>query len=774
MIEQQDIETATDRASWIYSNLKQAQDHSAQWRKEARMCFDFRAGKQWSDEDIAQMELARKPVITFNRIERAVRAVIGLEIQNRQDVRYMPRGVEDTGISEVLHSAADWIRDNSDAEDEESEAFADLITSGMGWACSELDYESSPDGMVKIERVDPLDMFWDPSSRSKNLRDARWIAHIKRVTADDIRGMWPDYAEAIDGSGTQQFLDRDDQPHDATPPFYTKDRPSDSVPRSKELVCYQWWERVTYHRIASVDGSTVEVSHDQWQMAQQSAELLAQIVQHVEQKRRVYRVAYCVDGKLIEEKESPIQKSGFTYKCITGARDRNRNTWFGLVWLMLDPQRFANKWLSQITHILNKSAKGGLIAEMDAFTNQKMAQESWAKTEMITWAAPGAVSGGKIQPKPAEEFPNGFGQLLEFAVNSIDNVPGISAEILGMTGQNQPGIVEESRKRAGFTILAIFFDSIRLYRKEHGRLLAEYIQKYLSDGRLIRVVGPQGAKNVPLVRMPDGMEYDVIVDESPTSPNAKERTFSMMTQLGPILQQAGVPLPPDILDYSPLPSSLVEKWKAHIEQTKQLPPQVQMAMEQMQQTVQAQQAEIGKLAADKLKLQTNMQVDLYKVNKQAEVDREVAELRARTEADKAAVEVYKANLDAMLQKMDMVAGALREHAQSQMEARQQTVVTEAAAGPLMQNVQMPLQKIMEATMQQMTMFQQLPGVFDALAERIGSSVVESIGRAVSGSRLVESEPINDPATGRLSGIRRRFADGSEDVLPYRRGQQTLQ
>jgi len=50
---------------------------------------------------------------------------------------------------------------------------------------------------------------------------------------------------------------------------------------------------------------------------------------------------------------------------------------------MRDPQMWANKWLSQTLHILNTTAKGGIVAEMDAFEDMEDAEEKWAQPDTI-------------------------------------------------------------------------------------------------------------------------------------------------------------------------------------------------------------------------------------------------------------------------------------------------------------------------------------------------------------------------------------------------------
>src|SRR6185312_14295444 len=105
----------------------------------------------------------------------------------------------------------------------------------------------------------------------------------------------------------------------------------------------------------------------------------------------------------------------------------------------------------------------------------------------------------------------------------IRDTTGINLELLGLVEKEQPGILEHQRKQAGMTVLAGLFDALRRYRKDQGRLLLWYIQSFLSDGRLVRIGGQEQARYVPLVRQPGLVEYDVIVDDTPNSPNLKER-----------------------------------------------------------------------------------------------------------------------------------------------------------------------------------------------------------------------------------------------------------
>jgi hypothetical protein len=182
--------TDEDLAEWIDGEIQQAKVKTAEWRKNARECYSFYSSKQWSDDDETILAEAGRPAVVFNRIARTVNAIAGLEVQNRQEVRYLPREQTDGRVNELLTLATKWVRDNCDAEDEESEAFQDTLICGMGWTDTSLEYEKDPDGMIIVERDDALSYFWDSKAKKRNLDDTKWRAKVTKMSRKDCLDKW--------------------------------------------------------------------------------------------------------------------------------------------------------------------------------------------------------------------------------------------------------------------------------------------------------------------------------------------------------------------------------------------------------------------------------------------------------------------------------------------------------------------------------------------------------------------------------------------------------
>lgn len=250
----------------------------------------------------------------------------------------------------------------------------------------------------------------------------------------------------------------------------------------------------------------------------------------------------------------------------------------------------------------------------------------------------------------------------------------MNAEILGLADRTQPGVLEQQRKESVYGQLQVFFDSLRHYRKEEGRILAEFIKNYIAsdDGsRLIRIVGEEGIKYIPLLRSQVDIKYDVMIGESPTSPNQRERTASILMQIVPVMLQSGIPIPPDVLDYMPLPEPLIEKWKGMITQQSQDPlaeekQRIEMMLNQM--NLERQQLRNEEIATG---------IDYKKAQSEKELA-QAADYYARSKEDnsdalKNVMDVYQMQSEEQRKNLELALKERKARIDEMMKARQMRI-----------------------------------------------------------------------------------------------------
>lgn len=620
---------------------KLSDEHLDEWLDGARENYDMVAGHQWDEITKAEMVDQLRPVVTFNLTGKFVDVVNGLQINNREDIQYFPREQGDVQVNEILTSAGKWVRDQCDAEDEETESFFDMLVCGMGWTETFLDDDERPEGDIRTERRDPLHMRYDPAARKRNIRDARWIMRINPMRPVDVQERWPEQYDDITPSEDWDVDDdMPDEIHNATDAWkYEDNAVSEWTQHLIPVVEYQWWEREVRYRVSTQLG-TQEFDQEEYRRIRKMAEQTQTPIRAVPIRRKVYYRAFIAGETVLEKRKSPYQE-GFTYQCMTGKRDRNNNTWYGVVAALKDPQKWTNKFFSQILHILNNQAKGGVIAQRGLFEDDQEAEWNWARSDSVIYTQNSLHDDHgkpKLMPKPQAEFPSGLHNLFTWTTQSLPEVSGLNLEMLGLANREQAGVLEMTRKEAGMSVIAWAFDSLRRYHKDNGRMLARYIQNYISDGRLIRIIGDDGNQRyVPLVRQSETLEFDVIVDEAPTSTNQREKVWMVMQSLLPQLLQAGIPVPPQLLDYAPIPEKLAQAWKQHLQPS---PEEQRSQQEQQRIAMQTAQAELEKTQTETQEMLADIRKTLAEISKlRAETgETETQSMQNVAEAHKTAAE----------------------------------------------------------------------------------------------------------------------------------------
>jgi len=669
--------------------LSESVRHRRGWRQDARADFEYVAGHQWDTDDVVRLDQELRPHVTYNVIGPIIDAIVGHEVANRQDIQYIPRQTGEAGVNEVLSAAAQWVRDESDSEYEESAAFYDATVSGEGWTDTEINYDVDLDGRIDIEHVDPLEIDIDPLCSKKNFANARWICRTKIYGREEALERWPDgvFEEGVGSSRSP------DTPIDViAAAFYRSDSGAEGrdASEAREVLVhdFQWYEMEAIYRVPlkainpmqgfilmhgyameaakQKPGETPLVDPDQLKPDANGLLLfdsstwnkvkgVLEGIEPLKQKRRCYYRLYFSGDEELERSETPTGDC-FSYKAITAKHDRKGHCWYGVVRGMKDPQKWANKFMSSSLEQIAASAKGGIMFETGAFVDPRAAEQDWANPSRNIEMNEGFLSRQAVQPRPVNQPPPQSFQLMAYTAQQINSTAGVNQEIMGLSQAMDPsGAMEEGRRQAALDMLAYLFDALRRYRKEQGRLLLSMIKKFIPAGRLVKITGPAGMQYVPLVYDSMTREYDVIVDEAPTSPNIKQQTWKNLMLLAERVPALMTPQMALIaLDYSPFPQAMVEKMKQMSQKGLSQPnPQAQLdqvkgqeiaasahlkqaqAQHLMQEGQQDAQAVGIKLKADEARAQAEMMAS-HEALRTAQVKTQGESMRAQAQASAAA------------------------------------------------------------------------------------------------------------------------------------------
>lgn len=586
---------------WVSTDLEEC---VRGWREEATKDHAFFHGDQWSDKDKQALEEKRRPAITFNQVAPVVRAIAGTAITARQEVTYKGRGLEDTASADVWNEGARWFRDQKDAEDEEVYAFQDDIIAGLGFTETRLDYDEDPEGTPCVEHIDWQEMGFDYCARKRNLSDASRMWRARRMRRYDAKNLFPEADENdLDATWYERpnaggsVIDREKSRR------YESDSEGEREPSSDDevtVVHVQWCEYEVFYRVRDpMTGRNEDLTREQIEILAQRLPMVAGSAQR--HKRKIWKQAF-IGADLLETGDNPVD--GFTWQAMTCFYDPVKRLWYGMMRLMRDPQMWANKWRSQTLHLLNSTAKGGIMVEEGAVLNKPKFLDSWAKSDEISYVADGALTENRIRDKPVSPFPAGFYQLMEHAVNGIRDVTGVSLEMMGMREAEQAGVVENARRQQSMVMLAALFSSYKNYRKRQGRIMFQVMQRFVTPQRMAMILGDTFKEQAQQQGVPPQMmamdlvqrayastlTYDIIVDEAPASPNLREQVWSTLQPMwssfppqvqaalfsyfpGPervgrevqaAYQQALAPPPPP----PPPPPEAVEQMRADIEKTR--------------------------------------------------------------------------------------------------------------------------------------------------------------------------------------------------------------
>mgnify|MGYP007082290178 CR=1 FL=1 len=154
----------------VQRQFKMSKDHTAEWREEARRAYDYRACRQWTEDEIATLKRRGQQPTVRNRTKRKIDFLVGTEQRLRRDPKAYPRTPKHERDTDSATAGMRYVCDVNRWDKVSSDCMHDGLVSGIGIAFVGIEGEDPKIRYVNVDRF-----FYDPRSVEPDFSDARYL-----------------------------------------------------------------------------------------------------------------------------------------------------------------------------------------------------------------------------------------------------------------------------------------------------------------------------------------------------------------------------------------------------------------------------------------------------------------------------------------------------------------------------------------------------------------------------------------------------------------------
>jgi len=186
----------------------------SKWYTKSQQGYDFYLDDQLAKRERDSLEEAGMPTFTINRILPIIEIMKYFVTANNPRWKAVAVTGDDTDVAHVHSELSDYCWHMSNGKSVYGQVILDSLVKGVGYFLVDVDQDADHGkGEVTFSRVDPYDVFVDPSSRDFLFRDAGFVMIKKYLSKTQLKNMFPQYASKIskasDSAGNYSHSDRD-------------------------------------------------------------------------------------------------------------------------------------------------------------------------------------------------------------------------------------------------------------------------------------------------------------------------------------------------------------------------------------------------------------------------------------------------------------------------------------------------------------------------------------------------------------------------------------
>lgn len=529
----------------LLSYYRQELDRQSENRFQMAIDEDYYDNIQWSEDEARQLKERGQAPIVYNVTAQTINWVIGSEKRGRTDFKILPREKEDTKPAEIKTKLLKYLSDVNRLPFSRSRAFEDAIKVGIGWL--EDGAQDEDDGEPIYSRYESWrNILHDSASTELDFSDGRYIFRSKWVDVDVAKALFPGREAQIDDAvvdaslyGSFDMVDGD------VPMDYMEfDRSNYSVARTlvshkrrrvRLIECeYRVPEKVQRLKGGIYKGEIYDPEDPRHVEAVLSgaSRLASKVMMRV-------RLAHMTVKDLLWEGPSPYRHNRFRFTPIWCYRRGRDNLPYGMIRSIRDIQDDINKRASKALHILSSNKvvmDEGALPE--GTTLDEFAEEIARPDAIIIKRA-----GKELVINAERDLAAPHLDLMSRGIQMIQQVGGVTDELLGRTTNAVSGVAVQKRQEQGSLATNKPFDNLRLAVQMQGELQLSLLEQFVTGEKTFRITNERGTPE--FIRINDGLpeneitrsKADFIISEadwrSTMRQAAAEQLMEMISRMPP-------------------------------------------------------------------------------------------------------------------------------------------------------------------------------------------------------------------------------------------------
>lgn len=541
----------------------------------------FEAGDQdlWNDI-YGSLPANRRAQFNFNRIRRVVNMISGHQRQNRKSTVVIPVENGDEETADQFSKIMMWVNQQENVLGTVSDAFHGSLITGMNLLQVWVDYRSDPiSGNIKVDNCAYNSFLIDPYFRKADLSDCNGIWKRTFLSKREVISLLPDHKEDI--INLQSVSSTKDGKFQFMPESYDTGQ--------QNLLTYdEFYYRDYRTQKMLVDAETGEVmewKHEDKEGLDRFLKTYPQI-SVIEQEIPTVRLAVVVQGKVFYDGANPNGTDRYPFVPVLAYYNPQMPHFNyriqGVVRGLRDSQYLYNRRQIISLDIFESQVNSGWVYKENALVNPK---DIFMTGQGRGIALKEEAQMTDVQPIVAPGIPASMMQMSEVLAREIQEISGVSDELLGSATDDKAGILSMLRQGAGLTTLQILFDNLDSSQKLLGKLMMDIIQTNFTPGKVKRIIEDEPT---PQFYNKAFGKYDAAIEEGMNTTTQRQMQLAQLMHL----KELGVPIPDETI----IEATTIQNKKDLIETIKAQQEKQQQAEQMQQQAAMREQEARANLA----------------------------------------------------------------------------------------------------------------------------------------------------------------------------------